>query len=134
MKRGPKIVWTAPPEKIGRDRQKKLEARNLPQFYPERDMNDQAKKTWDVIDIGSPVRLLVDLNSFKNEKFPYLLLTPVPSLTPQFPAGTFAIYIGMTPVKMRGGRGHTIVTRNYRTLLIGGGKFLLDHPDYIAVV
>lgn len=135
MKKGPKIVWTAPPEKINSDRQKKQEIKNLPPFHAEPNMDAAARVTWDSVEVGTAVRLLVDLdvNNYRTGVwFPYDRFVVELTTRPRFPAGTFAIYMGMVPVKMRHNRSLVAVTRNYRVLLVGGEKFILDNPNYVA--
>jgi hypothetical protein len=135
MKRRSKVTWTAPAEQIQLDRKKKLEYLTFPSFYPEPVIRPESMRQWDEINIGSAVRFVTPMRFVHHLKFPLRILVPAKLSTNDydFCTNTFAMYIGMTSVRMNRA-GTAIVDRNYRTLLIGSTKYLLDDPNMIMTM
>lgn len=144
MKPKRNIQWTVSPEKLKEDRARKAEIRALPAFMSEPIMKEAARKTWDEISVGSGVVFIVPTIVDVRSGYPLKVIDkhhfgPPPAGRQGFVEGTFGVYIGMTPVKMR--RTGTssriegdVVEREFRTFLIGAAKYLLDDPNLIRAV
>lgn len=162
MKPRPKITWTNPSatpavKKAPRRPRPSGIARmtHEPWFYLEPPMSDAARAAWDEISQGSPITFATAAKVVPSPGFPLPVLkkaeaTPVLTMTgpvtyanipggPQLPQGTFAVYLGMTTVKMKRSAGSShiegnVVDRAFRTVLVGQNKYLLDDPNMIRVV
>ena len=162
MKPRPKIKWTDPSatpavKKAPRRPRPSGIARmtHEPWFYLEPPMSDAARAAWDEISQGSPITFATAAKVVPSPGFPLPVLkkaeaTPVLTMTgpvtyanipgtAQLPQGTFAVYLGMTTVKMKRSVGSShiegnVVDRAFRTVLVGQNKYLLDDPNMIRVV
>lgn len=138
------IQWTAPPEKLSEDRSRKAEIRALPAFTSEPVMKEATRKAWDEISVGSGVVFISSMLVEVKKGYPLKVVErhhfgQPPLGREAFVEGTFGVYLGMTPVKMR--RAGTssrvegdVVAREFRTFLIGHNKYLLDDPNLIRAV
>jgi len=162
MKPRPKITWTnpsaVPPVKKAPRRPRPsgiVRVANEPWFYLEPPMNDATRVAWDEINQGSPITFVIEATIVQSKGFPLPLLKKA-KLTPiftagapvtyaalpgsdQLPQGTFAVYLGMTTVKMKRSTGSShvegnVVDRAFRTILVGQNKYLLDDPNMIRTV
>jgi hypothetical protein len=118
-------------------------------------MNDATRAAWDEINQGSPITFVIEATIIQSKGFPLPLLkkaklTPIRTVggpvtyaalpgSDQLPQGTFAVYLGMTSVKMKraGNSSHVegnVVDRAFRTILVGQNKYLLDDPNMIRTV
>ena len=162
MKPRPKITWTNPSatpavKKAPRRPRPSGIARmtHEPWFYLEPPMSDAARAAWDEISQGSPITFAIAAKVVPSPGFPLPVLkkadaTPVLTMTgpvtyanipggAQLPQGTFAVYLGMTTVKMKRSAGSShiegnVVDRAFRTVLVGQNKYLLDDPNIIRAV
>jgi hypothetical protein len=126
-----------------------------PWFYLEPPMSDAARVAWDEISQGSPLAFATAAKVVPSPGFPLPVLkkaegTPVLTMSgpvtyanipggEQLPQGTFAVYLGMTSVKMKRSVGAShiegnVVDRAFRTVLVGQNKYLLDDPNIIRAV
>lgn len=116
-------------------------------------MNDETRGSWDEISEGSPLVFIIEASAHVSKGFPFpvlkrhdgpIIVGPVtygmyPLSAEKFQQGTFAVYLGMTSVKMKrsGSSSHVegnVVDRAFRTVLIGQNKYLLDDPNMIKIV
>lgn len=144
MKPKRNIQWTVSPEKLKEDRVRKAEIRALPAFVAEPIMKEATRKSWDEISVGSGVVFVAPTLAEVRQGYPLRVIDrhnfgPPPVGREGFVEGTFGVYLGMTPVKMR--RTGTssriegdVVDREFRTFLIGQTKYLLDDPNLIRAV
>lgn len=126
-----------------------------PWFYMEPPMSDATRAAWDEISQGSPVTFITPATVVPTIGFPLPVLKKADGKTPlnmtgpvmygaipsaeQLQQGTFAVYLGMTSVKMKRSAAATrvegnVVDRAFRTVLVGQNKYLLDDPNMIRNV
>ena len=120
-------------KQIAADREKKRELARLPKFFHEPPMKTSSAVGWDGIDFGSAIKLTRDVFIGHIKVYPILFSHNTSGEV--FKAGSFGLYLGMTPVGW-GQRlcGKEIITRNFRTILLGGRKYLLNDPNDITSV
>jgi len=133
------IQWTAPPEQLKEDRLHKAEIRNLPVFNAEPRMKEEARAAWDEIELGSAVRFKHPCLASNKIGYPLGVLErqffeTVPAGWRGFTENTFAIYLGMTSVKMRRHGTFDTVERAFRTVLVGQNKYIIEDPNIIGTV
>ena len=158
MKHRPKITWTNPSSSPARAKGPVRSTTSVartpaaPWFYREPSMSEATRKTWDEISQGSPIIIVAaaDISSIHGFPLPVLKKQMEVSggtssshvtfpLGNQLSSGTFAVYLGMTTVKMKRAGNHSpsegnMIDRAFRTVLVGQNKYLLDDPNMIQAV